>query len=185
MNRTQQWIAVAVIVGAVAGGVVLATRTANHDVEQIDVGTKAPNFRAVTLDSTPVTRTLADYKGQVTLINIWATWCLPCEKEMPMLEKLYEEFGPKGLRLVAISADAPGMEDPIRDFIKQYKLTFDVLYDSPGGIKRDYMALGFPETFIVGKDGVIRFKQIAAISDAKAVEIRGVLTNLLAERGHE
>jgi peroxiredoxin len=100
---------------------------------------------------------------------------------MPMLESLYKEFEGKGLKLVAISTDAPGTEYAIRDFVTRYGLTFDVLHDSEGGIMRDYMTTGLPETFLIAKDGVIRFKQIGPVDEIDAKQIRALLDQLLAE----
>ena len=118
------------------------------------------------------------------LVNIWATWCPPCEREMPVLQGIYQQYRDKGLKLVAVSTDAPGMEGAIRGFVKKYGLTFDVLYDPAARIMQDYMTPAQPESFIIGRDGVIRFKQVAAITDRDAVQIRALLDQLLAERAN-
>ncbi|HYV98745.1 MAG TPA: TlpA disulfide reductase family protein [Gemmatimonadaceae bacterium] len=184
MTRRGQWLLVAAIVMIAAAGVWTGVMYFGADLKRVTVGARAPDFHAVTLDSAPMSRSLADYRGQVVLLNIWATWCPPCEREMPMLEQLYKDYAAKGLKLVAVSMDAPGMEGPIRDFIKRYGLTFDVLYDADGKIRTDYMTTGAPESFVIGKDGVIRYKQIAAINDRDAAQIRALLDSILAERAN-
>ena len=127
-------------------------------------------------------KSLADYKGQVVLLNLWATWCGPCRSEMPSLERLQQELGPKGLKIVAVSVDNPGMEDAIRDFRKEFGLTFEILYAPDGKIRDDYQATGFPETFIIGRDGVLR-KRVIAATDWSAEPQKALLRQLLAEPG--
>ena len=69
--------------------------------------------------SAPKAKTLADYKGDVVLLNIWATWCAPCRAEMPSIERLHREFGPRGLKIVAVSVDDPGQQKTVRDFARE------------------------------------------------------------------
>jgi peroxiredoxin len=181
MTAGRQWIIVAVIVAVIGGAIAAAMHYSRDEFVQITVGSRAPDFRVSTVDSVPQIRTLEHYRGKVTLLNIWATWCIPCEREMPELQKLYEEYAPKGLHVAAVSIDSPGMEQPIRDFATQYHLTLDVLYDPDGRIKLEYGTTAVPETFVIGKDGVIRYHHFAAINDATAREIRALLDQLLAE----
>ena len=72
----------------------------SDEIAPVGVGTRAPGFSVMTLDPTPVEKTLADYKGQVVMINIWATWCAPCRVEMPSIEKLHAAYADKGLKVV-------------------------------------------------------------------------------------
>ena len=184
MTHRQQWILIAAFASIIGGALWAGVLFFSDEFKQVTVGSRAPRFSAVTLDPVPRTRTLADYKGEVMLVNIWATWCPPCEREMPMLQSIHEQYRAKGLRLVAVSTDAPGMENAIRSFVKKYGLTFDVLYDPEARIMQDYMTPAQPESFIIGRDGVIRYKQVAAITDRDAVQIRALLEQLLAERGN-
>ena len=153
-------------------------------IAPIEAGSVAPPFRAVTTTAgAPVVpKSLADYKGQVVVLNLWATWCGPCRSEMPSLEKLYQELGPKGLKIVAVSIDNPGMEGAIRDFKKEFGLTFDDPVRARRQDQHDYQATGFPETFIIGRDGVIR-KRVIAATDWSAEPQKGMLRELLAEPG--
>jgi cytochrome c biogenesis protein CcmG/thiol:disulfide interchange protein DsbE len=166
------------VVCAVAYG---ATRYLRHELFPVQVGSKAPEFRALTLDSIPKERSLAEYRGQVVMINVWATWCLPCRVEMPSIEALHKAYGPKGLKIVAVSIDDPGTESAIRAFAKQYGLTFEILHDPKGQITDLYDISGYPETFIVGRDGVIR-KKLMSATDWNSPEARALVDRLLAER---
>ena len=124
-----------------------------------------PAADAAAADAAPaatVTKGIDDYEGDVVLLNIWATWCGPCRIEMPSMERLHQRLGPKGLKIVAVSVDDPGMEARIRAFNEELGLSFEILYDSPGAIKQVYQTTGVPETFIIGRDGRIRRRIIGA-----------------------
>ncbi len=184
MTSRKQVTLVGLVVGlalliAAAGRFFLA-----DELAPVGLGVKAPGFVAMTLDSTPAKKTLADYRGDVVLINIWATWCAPCRVEMPSIEQLSAAYAPKGLKVVAISVDDPGTDAQIREFAKQYKLTFEVLHDvggQEGKVSRDYQTTGYPETVIIGRDGVIRRKFLGA-TDWNSPSNRGLIERLLAEK---
>lgn len=184
MRTSKQWVVVGGIVAVAVAGLLYATNVIGGGIPPVEAGSAAPAFRAATtLAGKPVSqKSLADYKGQVVLLNLWATWCGPCRSEMPSLEKLQQELGPKGLKIVAVSIDNPGMEDAIRDFVKEFGLTFEILYAPDGKIRDDYQATGFPETFIIGRDGVIR-KRVIAATDWSAEPQKALLRQLLAEPG--
>jgi cytochrome c biogenesis protein CcmG/thiol:disulfide interchange protein DsbE len=156
----------------------------SDELAPVGLGAKAPAFSVLTLDATPVKKTLADYKGEVVLINIWATWCPPCRVEMPSIEKLHTAYAAKGLKVVAISVDDPGTDSLVRAFVKEYKLSFEVLHDiggQEGKVSRDYQTTGYPETVIIGRDGVIRKKFLGA-TDWNSPQNRGLIERLLAEK---
>jgi peroxiredoxin len=180
MTVRQQWSVVGLFVLIVTGGLFAATRYLGDELFPVSVGSRAPDFQVRTLDSPAHDRSLNDYRGQVVLLNIWATWCAPCRVEMPSIERLQKEMGPKGLRIVAVSVDDPGQDARIREFVSEFALTFNVLYDPSGRIKTQYQTTGVPETFVIGRDGVIRKKVIGAVrwdSDAN----RAIVSQLLAE----
>ena len=162
MTIRQQWTFVGMVVLLLGGGLLAATRILGDELFPITVGSKAPDFKATTVDGVPVTKTIADYQGDVVLLNVWATWCLPCRTEMPSIQALHDRFAARGLKVIAISVDNPGTQDEIRKFRDEYGLTFEILHDASGKIKRDYQTTGVPETFVIGRDGVIRKKVIAA-----------------------
>ncbi len=154
------------------------------ELSPVGVGTAAPDFKAYTLDTPAEVKTLADYRGQVVLINLWATWCAPCRVEMPSIEKLTQAYADQGLRVVAISADEAGTEDQIRRFVSDFALTFEILHDrggQAGKVSKDYQTSGYPETIIIGRDGIIRKKLLGA-HDWNSAENRGLIERLLAEK---
>ena len=178
-------ISIVAIAGAFLIALVVGARTVlRSELAPVGVGVEAPDFSVITLDSIPKTKTLADYRGQVVLINLWATWCAPCRVEMPAIESLHRAYAPKGLKVIAISADDPGTDAQIRDFVKQYGLTFEVLHDTggqEGKVSRDYQTSGYPETVIIGRDGIIRKKLLGA-HNWNSAENRALIERLLAEK---
>lgn len=141
----------------------------------VEVGTSAPDFAARNLDGDRVS--LGELRGQVVLLNVWATWCPPCVEEMPSLQRLHEHLGPEGLRVVAVSIDAAAGERDafgrpggnVRAFAGELGITFDIWRDPEGDIQRIYRTAGVPESFVIDRDGVIIRKVIGATEwDAEA-----------------
>ena len=95
------------------------------------------------------------------------------------MQRLEEALGPKGLRIVAVSIDDPGMEGRIREFADEYGLTFEILYDAAGDIRQQYQTTGVPETFIIGRDGRIR-RRIIGSDDWSRPDNVAYLERLLA-----
>ena len=181
MSDRRQWWMVAGVVGFAAGGLFIATRALSSELPLVSIGSHAPEFRAMTVsDTAAMPRTLASYKGDVVILNVWATWCRPCRAEMPSLEALHRDFRDKGLRVVAVSVDEPGSTEAIHAFAKQYRLTFEILHDPAKAIQRSYLTTGVPETFVIGRDGTVRRKVIGAI-DWNSADSRAVLEQLLSE----
>lgn len=180
MTQKQQWMVVFGVLALLAGGAFVATTMMKDEQVAVSVGSKAPGFAAKTVDVTPVMKTLSDYRGKVVLLNIWATYCIPCRTEMPSMEAVHKDLEQQGLKVVAISIDQSGFEEQIRDFAKDYNITFDILFDDTGAIQSIYRTTGVPETFIIGRDGVIRKRFIGA-DDWNSEENRKLLLQLLAE----
>lgn len=155
-----QWIAVGIIV-AVLSGALTAGVLLQEDVSRVTVGADAPDFEAIDL-ATGNAVSLAEYKGDVILLNLWATWCAPCRTEMPSMERLHEELGPLGLRIVAVSVDAVGPED-VMAFVNELGLTFDILHDQSQAIERRYQTSGLPETFVINREGEIVHWEIGPV----------------------
>ena len=185
MTARQQWSVVLGVVLLLAATLLAATHFLGNELFPVVAGSEAPTFSGVTVDGTKRTKTLADYKGRIVLVNVWATWCEPCRAEMPSMEKLYREFGPQGLVIVAVSVDDPGTEEQIRSFVREFGLTFEILHDPAKDIARRYQVTGYPESFIIGREGTIRRKVFAATdwsSDANRALIRELLGDTTASR---
>jgi cytochrome c biogenesis protein CcmG, thiol:disulfide interchange protein DsbE len=160
MTLRQQWLVVAAIVLVVVAGLGVGTYAMHDELFPVEVGSKAPDFAARSVDGDRAVRTLADYRGKVLVLNIWATWCIPCIVEMPSFERLKQQIADTNLKIVAVSIDQVASADSVRAFARNLGVTFEVLLDSTVGIARTYQATGYPETFIIASDGTIRNKWI-------------------------
>jgi cytochrome c biogenesis protein CcmG/thiol:disulfide interchange protein DsbE len=178
-GRQQLGIVVAVLT-LFAGGALAVRHFLANEISPLGTGTKAPSFSATTLDTPARTKTLTDYKGQVVLLNVWATWCEPCRREMPSIEALQKSYGPKGLKIVAVSIDDAGTDAGIRAFTQQFGLTFEILHDATGAIQQSYQTTGVPESVLIGRDGIIR-KKIAGGDNWNSSANRTLVEQLLAE----
>lgn len=191
MSDRRQWLLVGGAVAFMAAGLGTAMYVLRDELFPIAIGSAAPDFTAVTLPprggaagAAGIAKHVADYEGEVVLLNIWATWCGPCRIEMPSLEKLHERLGPKGLRIVAVSVDDPGMEARVNAFADELGLSFEILHDAPGAIRDRYQTTGVPETFILDREGVIRRRVIGAPfgeDDWSSEKTVAYLERLLAE----
>jgi cytochrome c biogenesis protein CcmG, thiol:disulfide interchange protein DsbE len=158
-------IIIVTITVLILGGLIWVNR---ERFTPLDVGSAAPDYDVVTLTGDTVA--LASFRGDVVLLNIWATWCLPCVQEMPALQLLHEALAPDGLRIVAVSVDAPpGILAPsgifsgdIQAFVDSFNLTFTVLHDPSGRIQSRYQVNGLPTTFIIDREGRIRRRVLGA-----------------------
>ncbi|MEO8088685.1 MAG: TlpA disulfide reductase family protein [Gemmatimonadales bacterium] len=150
---SKQWIMVgAVVAGLVAGATALAKF--GPDVKLVEVGARAPDFRAVDLATGDSVSFREHYEGAVTLVNIWATWCLPCRVEMPGMDSVYQSLAPRGFKIAAVSIDEGSSED-VRDFGHDLGLSFDLLQDRSGSVQQIYQTTGVPESFLINKKGII------------------------------
>ncbi len=187
MTARKQWLIIAGVVAFMAAGLWAAATALGDELFPLSIGDEAPAFEAVTLPprelakgEAGIKKSIDAYAGEVVLLNIWATWCAPCRVEMPSMERLQQRLGPKGLRIVAVSVDDPGMEARINLFADELKLSFELLYDAPGRIRQEYQTTGVPETFIIGRDGTIR-RRIIGADDWSSESNVAFLERLLAE----
>ncbi len=134
----------------------------------------APDFTLVDLAGSPVQ--LSALRGQVVLINVWATWCPPCRAEMPMIQAAYDQYRERGFSVLAINL----REDPrtVAAYMQQGGLTFPALLDSDGVVSNTYQARVLPSSFFVDKAGVVRAVYRGPL--ARSV-IAGTVEQLLAE----
>jgi cytochrome c biogenesis protein CcmG, thiol:disulfide interchange protein DsbE len=159
MSNRQQWVAIASAAMAAVFAVALIIKI-RPQLNLLEVGSRAPDFRAVEL-ATGRARTLADYKGKVILLNIWATWCQPCRVEMPAIERLHKKLGGSDFQVVSVSIDADG-DSVVAAYARDLGLTFQILHNQPGDIQQIYQTTGVPESFVIDREGIIVKKVIGA-----------------------
>ncbi len=112
--------------------------------------------------------TLQNLKGKVVLVNFWATWCPPCRKEMPDLERIYQRLSPKGLVVLAISDEE---EAKVRPFIAEHHYSYPVLLDPGRKVNETMRVEGIPKTFVYGRDGKLVAQAMDMRTERQFVEM--------------
>lgn len=164
-----RWITVTVMMVGL-GFALGAALSLTTDSGGVVPGRDAPAIEAIDV-RTGDTVHLADFRGHVVLLNVWATWCKPCEQEMPSMQRLHEALFDQGLRIVAVSIDRSSSEKVLA-WVEQRGLTFAVLHDPGGRIERIYQTTGVPESFIIDDHGVIVKREIGAREWDTPVQLR-------------
>jgi len=142
------------ILGAVvAGSLFLLTLTRS----QAPSVRPAPDFLLPDLNGQVVR--LSQLKGKVVMLNIWTTWCPPCRKEMPTMERLYQRLKSADFVMLAVSQDVDG-KNTVLPYLQEGGLTFPVLLDVNGEIGKKYGVTGYPETFIIDRQGNVVYHHI-------------------------
>lgn len=144
---------------------------ADHELAEVDRERQVATFSLKDLDGK--TWNLSELKGKVVLVNFWATWCPPCRKEMPDLQKFAQEFKDKDLVILAISDET---DAKVRPFIADKGYTFPVLLDPGRTVNLRYHVLGIPNSFIYGRDGKL-------VAQAMDMRTREQFLKLLAKAG--
>ena len=119
---------------------------------------EAPDVVGTGPDGTPIR--LSDFRGKVVFLNFWATWCVPCRREMPAMERLYREFKKRGFVVLAVNLQ----EGPsaVKTFVRELKLTFPVVLDPKGAAAIAYAVRSLPATYLIDRDQVIVGRAIGA-----------------------
>jgi cytochrome c biogenesis protein CcmG, thiol:disulfide interchange protein DsbE len=126
------------------------------------LGAPAPAFEAPTMDGALIA--LEDLRGQVVLLNMWATWCPPCRWEMPHLQSLHEELGEKGLAVVGVSVDSAGSDRQVRQFLDELGITFMILRDPAERGHRLFGGYGLPITVLIDGEGIVRWRHMGPVT---------------------
>ena len=132
----------------------------SYNQEKSEVGHLAPRFTLRNLKGNH--DSLEAYRGQVIILNFWATWCAPCRIEMPSFEKLYRRYRSEGMSILAVSIDKDA-EPQIKSFINENGFSFPVLLDTNGEVERLYPSMTVPFTFVIDRNGRI----VARVDGAK------------------
>jgi cytochrome c biogenesis protein CcmG/thiol:disulfide interchange protein DsbE len=122
---------------------------------------------------------LADFRGQVVLVNFWATWCYPCRTEMPSMQAVYQEYKQRGFTILAISSDVHG-SDAVAPFVQESTLTFPVLLDPQNVVGTRLQVRGIPMSYLLDKQGRIVGMEIGA-KNWHSAKMRQLIDQLLGE----
>lgn len=119
----------------------------------VTVQDAAPDFTLKSLQGSNLR--LEEYRGQVVLINFWASWCGPCRQEMPLLDRLHQRYEDTGFAVIGVNVE--GEEGPARDLIAKIPVSFPVLIDEGQHVSELYDLEAMPSTVVVDRDGVVRY----------------------------
>jgi thiol-disulfide isomerase/thioredoxin len=126
------------------------------------VGDPVPAYAAATLQGQPAS--LESLKGAPVLMNVWATWCHPCRTEMPDLERLHRERGPRGLKVIGVSIDERGQEGAIRQFLGEFGISYPIWLDPDDHVSPAFGLIGVPGTYLISRDGVLLWSRVGPLS---------------------
>jgi peroxiredoxin len=144
-----------------------------------EIGFTAPDFTLETLDGETVR--LAKLRGQVVLINFWATWCRPCRDEMPAIQEAYDRHRDEGLTVLAVSVMESDTQ--VTDFVKEMELTFPISIDRYGSVSERYRTRSIPSSYFVDRSGVIQHVVVAG--PMRSSEVESQLADLLVQNENE
>ena len=136
----------------------LAQEPAKQTLPPVEKPFAAPDF-TLTSDSGKSYH-LADLRGQVVLINFWATWCPPCRREMPSMERMWKKIKGKGVTILAINVGENA--DTIFEFLGSYPVSFPLLMDLDGSVIKRYPVTGLPTTYIVNPQGQVTHRAVGS-----------------------
>lgn len=153
-------------------GVVLLLSACYSGTHPPRIGSLAPDL---TIQDSDRTLTLSQYRDQVVVLNFWATWCPPCVEEMPSLVEMQRRMRDKGITVVAVSIDVD--ENAYQKFVKDHAANLLTIRDPGQKTPNLYGTHGWPETFIIDRNGVMRRKFIGPV-DWTDAEITGFLSKL-------
>lgn len=156
--------------------VIVAVMAAGFDARAL-AGERAPDYTARRLDGEGELA-LADLRGQVVLLNGWATWCHPCREEMPILETLHDDYHKAGLHVIGASIDGGDADARVREFANDAGVTFTLLRDPQNRFARAFRATGVPETLLIGRDGTMLYRWKGPLTGGP--EDRALIENALA-----
>ena len=154
----------------------VAAACGGSEVAKVGVGHAAPAYAATTMDGAPIS--LADKKGEVVMLNVWATWCKPCRQEIPALDSLHREFAARGLHVAGVSIDVIDDTARIAGFARELGASYALWLDPDDRVSNTFRAIGVPSTYLIDREGVLRWQHMGAVT-ASDEKLRAVLDSAL------
>ena len=149
-----------------------------YQLNQLAKPVDAPNFKLEDMDEYEYD--FSEYRGKVVLLNFWATWCPPCKREMPSMERLYQKHKGKDFTVLAINQ----MEDGDKVFAftgtLDTQLTFNILLDTKSSVAQNYDVRGLPTTYLIDKKGKIRYRAVGG-REFDHPEVEKIIQGLMGE----
>jgi peroxiredoxin len=139
------------------------------NAQAVGVKDTAPDFTLKSLEGSNLR--LEEYRGQVVLINFWASWCGPCRQEMPLLDRLHHRYEDTGFAVLGVNVE--GEVEPAQEIVDKTNVTFPILIDESQKVSEMYNLQAMPSTVVVDRDGVVRYIHLGYKpgDEAKYVEV--------------
>jgi peroxiredoxin len=131
----------------------------------IKKGDKAPNFVLTDLNGNRVE--LEDYRGKGVFLNFWGTWCKPCEREMPYMQRQYETYKEQGVEILAVNVSETNVS--VKNFADRYRLTFPIPMDKQREVTKAYGIGPIPTTILIDKNGKVVGRTSESLSEKKII----------------
>ena len=130
------------------------------------VGHPAPNFSLAALEPATGkgTLSLADFKGKAIVLNFWASWCVPCKEELPLLENTWKQMQAQGKDVIVIGIDFQEASSAATSFLQQNGITYPAALDASGSVGSTYGITSLPDTFFINRDGIVVSKELREIT---------------------
>ena len=123
-----------------------------------EVGGPVPAYAAAAFSGDSIR--LQDLHGSVVLLNVWATWCIPCRREIPELQALHQQYAAQGLRVIGVSVDEGGGDADVAGFVKDFGMTYAIARDPADRISRLFRFQGVPASLLIDRKGVVRWRHL-------------------------
>ena len=146
---------------SVVASLAACAATAGDQSPVVEVGRLAPAYAATALDGGP--SSLAALRGKPVLLNVWATWCIPCRLEMPALEAVHQKYRAAGLAVVGVSIDAATDVGRVQGFARDLGVTYPLWLDAEDRVSGVFFAVGVPATYLIGKDGTLLWRKLGGL----------------------
>ncbi len=141
----------------------LACRGESSRTPAVEPGREAPSYSARTLAGDSIS--LARLRGTPVVLNVWATWCEPCRREIPFLESLYRRHRDRRLEVIGVSVDAPGQKAAVEDFARSLGMSYPIWLDPDGRVNLRFLAMGVPSTYVIDREGILLWKHLGELRE--------------------
>ena len=164
-RKTLSFVFLALGVALIGASAFLILRDVSpqNELSTVPVQVNFPSPELTLSDTQGVSHSLADYRGQVVLVNLWATWCPPCKEEMPTLQAFYDKHRENGFVIIAVNDGDPTAD--VLQFVQDYHLSFPVWLDPTYlATEQAFKTLNLPSSFVIDRDGTTRLMWVGGIS---------------------
>ncbi len=169
-------VALLTLVMGVAVSVVAGSPPLGHELNVVEARPEAPDFTLKDMDDEQ--HRLSDFRGRTVMLNFWGTWCPPCVREMPSMERLYRKYKDRGFTVVAVNQFET--QDMVFEFTGRLSIepTFPILFDKESRASELYRVKGLPTTYLIDKAGRIRYRAMGG-REFDHPEVQKVIESLL------